>query len=51
MIEEIALKIITEQGLLGIILGWFMFRYESIIKSNTRAIIDLKSTIHELHQK
>lgn len=42
MIEDFILKI-AEQGVIGVILAWFMLRVEKILKENNR----LLALVHE----
>jgi len=44
MIEYSAL---IDNGILGIMLGWFMFRMEKVLNKNTEALINVKETIHK----
>ena len=48
MIEEQILKVVLENGLLGLVVCWFMFRNEKLIKSNTEALISMQNIIKRL---
>ena len=36
---------LIDNGVLGIIVAWFMFRMEKVVKNNTDVLISVKETI------
>ena len=38
-------------GVLGVVLAWFMFRLEGIVKSNTQALNEVKEVLSKLCQQ
>ena len=47
MIEEQAIQLLFNYGAMGVMLIWFMFRTEKIIKTNTDVMIEIKTLIKE----
>ena len=45
MIEERILEILVNNGMLGVIVAWFMLRMEKLIRANTEALICVKEKI------
>lgn len=36
-----------DYGILGIVIGWFMFRMEKVINNNTTVLYSVKEIIHK----
>lgn len=43
--------LLVNNGVLGIVLAWFMFRMEKVINNNTASLNDMKTTIIECKRK
>lgn len=41
---------LLEYGFMGIIVGWFMFRLEKVVKNNTEVLITVKETMRDCKQ-
>ena len=46
--SDIIVQKAIDYGILGLVLVWFMVRYEGIIKANTDAIIALSKLVDKL---
>ena len=42
---------LVEFGVLGVVVGWFMFRMEKIISDNTKAITSMTLVVQKLCDK
>jgi hypothetical protein len=51
MIEEQIFEAFLNYGVLGVVLGWFMFRQEKILKEHTLSVNQLKEVISKLCER
>jgi len=42
---------LLQQGVLGVVLGWFMLRMEKIIDANTEALVQIRIQIEDCQKK
>jgi len=45
MIDDYIIEIFINQGVLGVLVVWFMFRMEKVIKNNTEVLYATKEVI------
>lgn len=51
MIDEYILEVFVNQGVLGVLVVWFMFRMEKVIKNNTEVLYATKEAIKNGRRK
>lgn len=38
---------LLDTGMLGIVVGWFMFRHEKVVNNNTKVLYEIKGAINK----
>lgn len=51
MIDDYIIEIFINQGVLGVLVVWFMFRMEKVIKNNTEVLYATKEVIKNERRK
>jgi hypothetical protein len=42
---------LLNDGILGVVLGWFMFRMEKVVNNNTNSLGEFKTTIQKCKRR